>query len=312
MRMTRRLVAERLVRGVRWSVLGAAVLLLLLVAIGSRADAQGDRSIVWQRYDVTIEVRDDGSFRVTERMEVEFSGSPPFTYGYADIPLGRVEAFENLAVSEETATGSRAFQQVEVIEFARSPGTFVTYPTGDDLHVEYAFEPTTDQTRTFVLTYDAVGALRVYPDETPPNEQVYWNAISEEVTELAPIREASVTVLLPRPVEPADVVLGEDTPGPAADHADDGQSWRWEQTGLESGDDFIVRMQFPPITGAAPPAWQEEDDREREEEERERQRTNLFGVAVALFGGLTLTGGGLWLYRTWYEKGRDPHVGLVV
>ncbi|HKG26724.1 MAG TPA: DUF2207 domain-containing protein, partial [Thermomicrobiales bacterium] len=259
---------------VRPRVVAGCLLLISFVLLGAPPGggaAQSDRSAGWDRYDVTIEVRDDGSFRITERMVVAFSGGP-FTFGYADIPLGRVEAIENVAVAEETEAGQTPFRQVATADSSKEPGTYIAEQRGDSFHVEYYFDPTTDQTRTFVLAYDAVGALRVYREESPPNEQVWWIAIGKEVTDVGRIEAASVTIVLPQAVDPAQVVLGEDTEGPAGEHTSDGQTWRWERSNLGQDDDFVTRMQFPPITHASAPSWQAADDEQRAEAERERDR----------------------------------------
>ena len=251
---------------------GLALLgVLLAVALAPHdGAAQAGRSVVWDRFDVEIEVRDDGSFRVTERMEVSFAGTPAFTYGFAEIPLDRVEEITNVAVRTGMGTGPGVglspSRLVEPLVFDREPMTHKAVETGSDLYIEYGFAPITDAALTVELTYDAAGALRVYPGETPPNEQVWWVAIDQETTAVGPVRAASVTIRLPEPVDPGDVVLGEDTPGPANAHTTDGQTWTWEASDLGDGDDLVARMQFPPITNAAAPAWQAREDQEREDE----------------------------------------------
>src|SRR5262245_56390247 len=91
-----------------------AVLLALLVAVVAAllhapgAGAQEDKSVVWDRYDVTIDVLPAGnqyglpagSYHVVERQEIDFQGGP-FRGGFADIPLGRIESIPALIVREE-------------------------------------------------------------------------------------------------------------------------------------------------------------------------------------------------------------------
>jgi hypothetical protein len=61
---------------------------LLTVSVASvrGAAAQSDKSVVWNTYDVTLDLRNDGSYHVTERQEIDFQGGP-FSGGFADIPL---------------------------------------------------------------------------------------------------------------------------------------------------------------------------------------------------------------------------------
>ena len=152
-------------------------------------------------------------------MEVAFRGEPAFRFGFAEIPLDRVKGITNVAVS--TAVGSGAGIEltpsdlVETAAFTREPGTYKAVDTGAALYIEYGFAPITDATLTVELSYDATGALRVYRDEDPANEQVWWTAIDTETTAVGDVREASVTIVLPEPVDPGNVVLGEDTSGPA-------------------------------------------------------------------------------------------------
>src|SRR5215203_1167364 len=247
---------------------GAMLVACFGLASGA-ARAQSGGSVIWDRYDVEIDVQDDGTFQVTERMEVTFSGSHEYTFGYAEIPLDRVEEITNVAVrigegTDDDVTMSAA-RLVSPSEYEREPGTYKAVDTGANMDIEYAFAPISNGSITVELTYDALGALRVYTDEDPPNQQIYWIAISDDVTAIGPIRAASVTIHLPEAVALADVVLGEDSPGPAAERTTDGQTWSWESAGLVEGDDLVVRMQFPPITSATEPSWQDRDDADRQE-----------------------------------------------
>ena len=83
----------------------ARALLALLVLAPTPARAQSGGSVVWDRYDIAIDVQDDGTLHVTERMEITFSGSHPYTFGYAEIPLDRVEEITNVAISLGEGSG---------------------------------------------------------------------------------------------------------------------------------------------------------------------------------------------------------------
>src|SRR5215217_9206821 len=103
----------------------SAIVLLTILAIlmtaTSGVRAQGSRSFVWDKYDVTIQVEEGGSLLVTERFDVAFSGEPAFTYGYADIPLDRMEALDVISVAEVTDAGTETFQEVPIAEYGRKP-----------------------------------------------------------------------------------------------------------------------------------------------------------------------------------------------
>lgn len=295
---------------VRWMVIALlGVLIGCIVTIASdAASAQSTRSVVWRSYDVTIDVQQDGTYRVTEVMEVEFSGAPAFTFGFAEIPTTRVESIENVSVAEDLGVLSDPFEQVRAEPVA---GQFRVTDESDLKYVRYVFSPTTNRTRTFILSYTATGALRAYPDASPPSEQIYWIAIDKAVTEIARVERASVTVHLPEAIDPASVILGEDTPGPANERTTDGQTWSWSASDLTIGEDFVIRMEFPAIAGVAAPSWQAADDRAFADAQRDERRRTQLGVIALILGLITLPAGGFWLTREYRNHGRDPHVGLI-
>src|SRR5690606_40940597 len=124
------------------------------------------------------------------------------------------------------------------------PGTYTVTTTRGRVEIDYAFEPTSavasaeDNTRVIILEYDVAGAIRVYEDLEPANQQVRWIAISSEVTDVAPIRSSTVTITLPEPVDPAQTVAapeGVET---------DGQVFTWTRQNMDQGDRFEVNLQL--------------------------------------------------------------------
>src|SRR5215212_1156791 len=65
------------------------------VATQPARQSTATKSAVWDQVDVTVELRDDGSFHVTERSRVAFSGGP-YRTGYREIPLARIEEIDNI------------------------------------------------------------------------------------------------------------------------------------------------------------------------------------------------------------------------
>jgi uncharacterized protein (TIGR04222 family) len=293
------------------AVLLFAVALFRLTGPAGSALAQDEKSVVWDRYDVTLELREDGSYHVTERQEIDFRGGP-FTGGFADIPLSHTEGIRDVAVGEETASGVRVYTEVPWSDYTEAPGTYTSTTSSSVLSVRYGFTPTSNKVRTFVLEYDVVGALRVYPNTDPPNEQIWWTAISKDVTDVAAVNLATMTITLPQPVSDLTkvVVSGPGGDDPAA-HTTDGQTWTWQATDLSSGDDLEVRLQFPAQVDVAAPSWQARDDEARQNQEKRDERDAVLNVIFLGIGLLTLAGGGAGLYGLWYARGRDPHTGVV-
>ncbi len=311
--------------------LAPATLVTLLVAIvmtmlhASGTGAQEDKSVVWDRFDVTIDVLPTGnqyglpagSYHVIERQEIDFQGGP-FRGGFVDIPLARIDDIPALIVREDTGGSVQDYALVPWEDYEEDAGTYSWTITNSQFSIRYGFSPTTNEKRTFIIEYLVVGAMRVYPSPEPPtlpNQQVWWTAISSDVTEVAPVRAATVTINLPSSVgdlsNDAIMISGPGSTEPA-DHTTDGQTWTWQATNLTAGDDLEVRLQFPPIVAdAAPPSWQQRDDEQRQEEEENDERSALYNSIFLGIGLLALVGGGAGLYGLWYSRGRDPHTGAV-
>ena len=289
---------------------GLVLLCLILVPEGASAQ-QDETDVAWQRYDVTVDVQTGGSYQVEERQVVDF-GSGVYRTAFAELPLDRTEGIDSVQVSEERDGEIVQYEQVSPGAF--SPGreeTFSVSRTASTLSVDWAYPATSGRSRTFVLRYDVQGGLRVYPDSDPPNQQVWWTGISRDVTDVGPVREASIRVVLPQAV-PLDQVVVADEAANAADYTEDGRTWTWTGRDLGAGDELDARIQFPPIiAGAAVPDWQLADDESRRREEEQAARGQVLNLGFIALGLLLLVGGGLGTYGLWYVRGRDPHVGLV-
>lgn len=284
--------------------------LLLVWQLASALHAPGalaERSVQWNQFDVAIKLLSDGRLAVTETQVIDFNEGP-FTAGSRNIPLGKVDGISNVQVTEVNGTEKIPYTQVST--FTREPGTFTVNQSSSELLINWGFTPTTDQTRTFEITYLVEGAVRNYPDETPPNQQIWWTAVSSELTNTAPVLESTTTITLTQPVDPADVVAGTESL-PIEPTTTDNQTWTWYATDLTDGDDLTVRLQFPPLVNVATPSWQARDDEQRAQAEANQQRSDLYNLGFLALGGLGALVGAMGLYGLWYTKGRDPHVGPV-
>ena len=126
------------------------------------------RSVTWDSIDVTVELRDDGSFHVTERDRIDFSGGP-FRSGFRVIPRARIDGFENVQVGEVVGESVEPYRYVSPRAFSKDvPNTYTFETVGSELRIDWSFPPTTSRARTFEATFDATGALRVYADNDPP------------------------------------------------------------------------------------------------------------------------------------------------
>src|SRR3712207_4322730 len=143
----------------------ALLTLLILAAVflagmPSAAFGQADRSVVWDQIDVTVELREDSSFHVTERDRIDFIGGP-FRSGFREIPLARIDAIDNVRAGEVTGDSVQPYQFVPPGDFSADvPNTYSYRTVGPTLRIEWSFPRTTSQSRTFQIDYDAFGVLR--------------------------------------------------------------------------------------------------------------------------------------------------------
>jgi hypothetical protein len=294
-----------------WWLLAALLFMVAVLArgVGAQSDAA---EVGWEQFDVTIDVQENGDFHVSECQVVEF-GERTFRTAFAEIPLARVEGIDAVQVSEVRDGETIRYRQIAPGQFSPSQEeTFAVTRTATDVTVQWAYPPTSDDSRTFIVEYVAEGALRVYRENGPPNQQVWWTGVSPDVTDIGPVEEASVTVVLPEPVPLGQVVLDDEGAADPADYTEDGRVWTWTAENLSVGESLDARIQFPPIVaGADPPAWQLADDAQRQREEEQEARGQVLNLGFIALGLLLLVGGGLGTYGLWYIRGRDPHVGMV-
>jgi hypothetical protein len=302
--------------GIDWAGLLRILLLIGLATLlappamrhGGAVAAQESRSVEWSRFDVSLALQEDGSFAVTERQEVSFSGGP-FRNGFRDIPLARIARIDQIQLGELIDGEVRPYEFVSSRAFSGQPNTYAYSERSTDLHVEWSFPPTTSASRVFVLQYVVDGALRVYLDQDPPYQQISWTAVGSGITEIAPVRNASMTIelLAAAPLDRTEVQPPDDP----ANHTTDGRVWRWETSDLGQGEEWTVGVRFPPQAAAAPPAWQAASDRAEALQAERQERQGVFNLLALAIAGLLVIGGPLALVAVWFTRGRDPRVPLV-
>src|SRR5690606_40672898 len=88
---------------VRWTVVWVLLLLVLGTVAGPTlspvAHAQ-EKTLVWERFNVDIEVLRNGTFEVSEHQTIRFT-SGSFTNGYRDIPIRNFEYIDQWEVTDE-------------------------------------------------------------------------------------------------------------------------------------------------------------------------------------------------------------------
>ena len=149
----------------------------LLLGLGAPAQA---KSYHLNRADVIAQVRADGSMHVQEIREVVFNGT--FHAFDRTIPIPPGAQIANLVVHE--------YDTVYLERTGEAPGTYTALNTGRDLVLSW-FYAAADETRTFVVEYDVLGAVQKHADVA----ELYWKFIEPDHEWKA--NTSKVTVLLP-------------------------------------------------------------------------------------------------------------------
>lgn len=271
--------------------------LLLLVCFAFPIAAQDDRSLVWNRWDVTIDQMDvvGNQFVVTEAYDIQFDGA--FTFGTAVIPTSRLDRITNVAI-RVNGTSLRPGS-------GNQPGTFTTENTSEGLSIVYTFPSRVVNTSAQVeLRYTVVGALRVY--ET--GDQLLWSAIPTEHFGF-PIRESTTRIVFPSGYVPQPPTHPVEVFGAPATFTLDGTTLTVRaERGLGGTEGIDIAAQYPHHPDARRPAWQERYD---QQEAFNRDVRPLIDVGVLAFSLALMVGGGLFILTRYQTRGRDPQVGAV-
>lgn len=234
-------------------------------------------AVIWQNYDVTLNVQPDGRVVVTERQVVLFNDGP-YRTAFATISTDHIDALTDVGVAEVVDGVLEPYQPTTASGYSEAAQTFRARETSSEVQIDWAFPSTTGASRTFVLTYIVSGAIRSYPDNVPANQVLWWNAIPSGVSEAAPVENATATIILPEAV-PLDQTLvdqysdGTNVPANFGQDQDvannnrystDGQTWTFRASDLEDGEGVFVRLQFPPILDSPIPSWQLIEDAQAE------------------------------------------------
>ena len=272
-------------------VIVLAVFGAVLLSAVIPAHAQS-KTLVWDRYDVSLTILPNGDLHVVEHQQIKFTAGT-FTYGYAEIPLGRTEGITNVSISEP---GGQTYTSTS---YSGTPYTFTANQSGDNLEIRWYFPPVSNATRAYDLSYTVHGAIRIYNS----GDKLQWIAIDNQRD--FPIEAASVTVGLP----PNAKFISIDSAGVAEHWAQNSQGTSVTYVAdhsMSPSDTFEIGVEFTHgIVPAKPPAWQAQFDQAQYYDTYVRPGLNLL---VGVLAVLLALGGPLGVYLLWYTRGRDPNV----
>ena len=163
---------------------GAALLLGALLVLHARPAFAQDQSLLWERFDVDLIVRKDGTFEVTEHQTIRFTRGT-FTFGFRAIPTRYIDAIDNWTLTD--AGGNR----YRLADSGKAPYTFTISEKGSRYVVYWYFPPTSNRSETFTLAYTVHGGLRYYEG----GDQLWWQAIYGDRS--FPVQAGRVNVVAP-------------------------------------------------------------------------------------------------------------------
>ena len=289
---------------------GAALLLGVLLVLHAHPAFAQEKSLLWDRFDVDIIIRKDGTFEVTEHQTIRFTRGT-FTFGYRDIPKKHLSSLDDWTLTD--ASGNR----YRLASSGKTPYTFTISDKGSRYVVYWYFPPTSNRSETFTLAYTVHGGLRYYEG----GDQLWWQAIYGDRS--FPVQAGRVNVVAPATIHEwaAYTSRGEDWQDAqgiaSASRLVSGREIAYViDSRLPPGQAFEVRVEFTPgVVAGQPQPWQTRADAETAALEAELLFRARWGpILTLLFGALGLLfllGGPAALYLLWYRLGRDKPVDMV-
>lgn len=249
------------------SILLWLICLLCLPFVLAAAPHQTQPPVTYLRYDVAIDVQQNGSFRVREIQEIQFNDE--FREAFAEIPTELTESIGTIQIYEIMGGSEVKYVNATTVNVDQPlPYTFKTEREGDSIYVDWSYNPTSaGEVRTFIVEYTVIGALWIYPE----GDILEWRAIPADRSG-APVQDSRVTVTLPQPTASLSILTmmhGADyevrytlNGVPVVEGADVNQVIFESTRPLPDGQMAQVQVGFPHgIVTATPSLWQIDEDR---------------------------------------------------
>lgn len=243
--------------------LSVTLALVVLASLFFATPASAEKSYHAERFDVQIDLQEDGSAIVTETVEFRFSGDP-FTFAFREISAAETDGVTFLDASMDGVPmplGTEA-GQVEV-------------EAGNRLKVTWHFPPTSDAARVFTVRYRAEGVIRKGDGDT-----LIWRAIPEDHD--YSISKSTIILTFP----PKATLLGQPTLSWNHDSRWEGDRVILTASGLGPDEALILTAKFSAnsLTQFAP-QWQTRQERSKAATERALPFGFGAGILTLLLGG---------------------------
>ncbi len=257
--------------------------IVLLLSLFITTPVLAAKSYYAERFDVQIDIQEDGSAIITETVEFHFEGDP-FTFAFREVSATETDGITFLDASmdgtpmpEGTGAG-----QVEI-------------EAGNPLKVTWHFPPTSDTLHVFVIRYRADGIIR-----TGDGDTLIWRAVPEDHD--YSIKHSTVTLTYPLQA----TLIAEPTLNREFESAATDNRIILTANGLAKDEDLILTARFAPHSLAqTTPQWQLQNEQEQAATARALPVGSVAGVLTLVFGAL-----GLFTYAR--ANGRELTIPAIV
>lgn len=237
------------------------------------------KSYYAERFDVRIDLQEDGSAIVTETVEFRFDGGP-FTFAFREISAAETDGVAFLDASMDGVAMSQGAQarQVEV-------------EAGNPLKVTWHFPAASDTAHVFTVRYRAEGVIR-----KGNADALIWRAIPEDHD--YSIAHSTITLIYP----PNATLLEQPTLSREHESASTDNRIILTQSGLAEDEDLIVTARFSSNSlTQVKPQWQTQKEQADAASAKALPIGFIAGIMTLIFGGL-----GLFTYAR--ANGRDLNI----
>lgn len=257
--------------------------IVLLISLFVTTPALAEKSYSAERFDVQIDIQEDGSAIITETVEFHFQGEP-FTFAFREVSATETDGITFIDASMDGIPMPQGEDagQVEV-------------ETGDPLKVTWHFNPTVDESHVFVLRYRVDGVIRSGDEDT-----LIWRAIPEDHD--YSIANSTITLTYP----PQATLLEQPKLNRDFESTSTDDSIILNSNRLTDDEDLILTARFAPKSLIqTPPQWQIENEKEKAATARAIPVGSITGILTLVFGVL-----GLVTYAR--ANGRELNIPAIV
>ncbi len=257
--------------------------LVLAIAFTFANPVFAAKSYYAERFDVQLDIQENGSMIVTETVEFRFEGGP-FTFAFREISANDTDGLTFLDASMDGVPMPEGTQagQVEV-------------EAGNPLKVTWHFPATSDASRVFTVRYRVDGVIRKGDADT-----LIWRVIPEDHD----YSIASSSIILTYPQKA--ILLEDPRLSRNFETGSTDAGILLTASGLGEDEDLILTASFAPDSlTAAVPQWQIQKEQADATAAKALPVGFIAGIVMLLLGGF-----GLFTYAR--TNARDPNISDVI